>query len=145
METVAIPRPPRWYWIVAGVAVAWMLFGVMAWFMDLMTDEAALARMSEAQRQVYAARPQWIFLLYGVAIFSGLAGAAGLLLRKGWSTTALAVSLAAVIVQFGFLFLAMDTLRLLGPGAVVFPLVIFLVGVFLLWLSIHARNCSWLS
>jgi hypothetical protein len=80
METEAIIRPPRWYWIVAGVAVAWMLFGVMA-----------------------------------------------------------------VIVQFGYLFLAMDTLRLLGPGAMVFPLVVFLVGVFLLWLSIHARNCSWLS
>jgi hypothetical protein len=49
--------------------------------MDLTTDEAGLAKMSKAQRQLYAARPQWLFAVYGMAIFTGFAGAIGLLLR----------------------------------------------------------------
>ena len=95
-------KPPTWYWVVSWLAVLWMLFGVMAWVMDLMTDEAALAEFSEAQRQLYAARPQWLFVVYGVAIFSGLAGAIGLLLRKSWASMLFAVSLAAIIVSMLF-------------------------------------------
>lgn len=103
METSAASsaaRLPAWYWIVSGIAVVWMLIGVMAWTADLMTDEAALAQMSEAQRQLYESRPQWIFVVYAIAIFSGLVGAIGLLLRKAWATTAFAISLIAIIVQF---------------------------------------------
>jgi cell division protein FtsW (lipid II flippase) len=85
-STSAAAKPPTWYWVVSGLAVLWMLFGVMAWGMDLMTDEATVAELSKAQRQLYAARPQWLFVVYGVAIFSGLGGAIGLLMRKSWAS-----------------------------------------------------------
>jgi hypothetical protein len=144
--TSAASKPPTWYWVVSGLAVLWMLFGVMAWCMDLMTDEAGLAQMSEAQRQLYAARPQWLFAVYGVAIFSGLAGAIGLLLRKSWASMLFTVSLAAIVVQFGYTFLAMHAVQVLGAAAAIpFPLVIFLIGVALLWFSRRARTLGWLS
>ena len=143
--TTAI-KPPTWYWVVAGIAVLWMLFGVMAWVMDLMTDEAGLAELSEAQRQLYAARPQWLFVVYGVAIFSGLAGAIGLLLRKSWASMLFGVSLAAIIVQFGYTFLGMHALQVLGAAAAVpFPLVIFLIGVALLWIARRSRKLGWIA
>jgi hypothetical protein len=139
-------KPPTWYWIVSGLALVWMLMGVMAWFTDLMTDEAALAQMSEAQRQVYLSRPQWLFIVYAVAIFAGLAGAIGLLMRKAWATTAFAISLIAVAVQFGYTFLVMDAVRLLGAGvALPFPIVIFAIGVFLLWFSSNAKRAGRLA
>jgi hypothetical protein len=132
--------------VVAGLAVLWMLFGVMAWVMDLMTDEAGLAQLSEAQRQLYVARPQWLFAVYGVAIFSGLAGAIGLLLRKRWAPMLFALSLAAIIVQFGYTFVVMHAVELLGAAAAIpFPLVIFLIGVALWWFSLRARKLGWLA
>jgi hypothetical protein len=143
MDATIPVKPPRWFWIVAGVAVAWMLLGVLGWFMDLLADEQTVAGLSDAQRQVYAERPHWVFFLYGVAVFTGLAGAIGLLFRQRWSTMVLGISLAAVIVQFGYLFLATDMLRLLGAGSMVFPLLIFLIGSLLLWLSIHAKKRGW--
>jgi hypothetical protein len=144
--TTAASKPPTWYWVVSGLAVLWMLFGVMAWVMDLMTDEAALATMSEAQRQLYAARPQWLFAVYGVAIFGGLAGAIGLLLRKSWASLLLVVSLVAVIVQFGYTFLAMHAVELLGAAAAIpFPLVIFLIGVALVWFASLSRKKGWIA
>jgi hypothetical protein len=139
-------KPPTWYWVVSGLAVLWMLFGVMAWVMDLRTDEAALAELSEAQRQLYTARPQWLFAVYGVAIFSGLAGAIGLLLRKSWASMLFGLSLAAIVVQFGYTFLAMHAVEVLGAAAAIpFPLVIFLIGVALLWFARWARKTGWVA
>jgi hypothetical protein len=144
--TAAETKPPRSYWVIAGLAVLWMLFGVMAWVMDLMTDEASMTQMSEAQRQLYAARPQWLFAVYGVAIFSGLIGAIGLLLRKAWASMLLAVSLAAVIVQFGYTFTVMHAVELLGAAvAIPFPLVIFLIGAALLWFARRSQRLGWIA
>ena len=94
-------KAPWWYWAVALLATLWMLFGVLAWVMDLRMTPEQLALLPDAQQQLYALRPQWVFLVYAVAVFSGLAGAIGLLLRKRWATTWFLVSLVAVVVQFG--------------------------------------------
>jgi hypothetical protein len=123
-----------------------MLFGVVAWVADLMMDEATLAQMSAAQQQLYANRPQWLFIVYAIAIFTGLLGAIGLLMRKRWSVSAFGISLAAIIVQFGYTLTAMDAIGLLGPAAALpFPIVIFTIGLLLLGISIKAKNAGWLS
>ena len=142
----ATTKPPTWFWVIAAIALVWMLIGVLSWVMDLMTDEAAIAQMSEAQQQLYRSRPSWIFGVYAVAIFSGLAGTIGLLMRKGWAVSAFAVSLIAIIVQFGYTFLVMDAIRLLGAAAaVIFPLVIFAIGAALLWFSLRAKKSGWIT
>jgi hypothetical protein len=85
-------------------------------------------------------------VVYGVAIFSGLAGAIGLLLRKSWASMLFGVSLAAIIVQFGYLFLGMHAVRVLGAAAAIpFPLVIFLIGVTLLWFASRSRKVGWIA
>ena len=145
MNTTSAIKPPKSFWIVSGLALLWMLFGVFAWVMDLMTDESTVAQLSEGQRQLYAARPQWLFVVYGVAIFSGLAGAIALLLRSSWATTLFALSLVAIIVQFGYTFFAMHAVEVLGPAAAIpFPLVIFLIGVALLWFAHRSRKSGWI-
>ena len=139
-------KPPTWYWVVSGVALVWMLFGLVALIADLMRDEATLAQMSEAQQQLYASRPQWLFAVYAIAILSGLAGVIGLLMRKAWAVHALAISLGAVVIQFGYTFLVMDAIRLLGAAAALsFPIVIFVIGVALLWFATRSRKTGWIG
>jgi hypothetical protein len=138
--------PPSWYWIVCGVALLWMLFGVLAFVMDLMTDEAALQAMSETQRQMYLARPGWLLIAYAVATFSGLAGVVGLLLRKAWAVPMLAVSLVAAIIQFGYVLFGMGALRELGAAATLpLPVVVVTIGAGLLWLATRSRTRGWLA
>ncbi len=138
--------PPRWYWIVAALATLWMLFGVMALAMDAMMDDAALAALTDGQRQLYEMRPQWIFVVYAIAVCSGLAGAAGLLVRKTWATPVLAVSLVAVTIQFSYTLIVMDAVGLLGTAAALpFPLTIWVIGAATLWFSTMARRRGWLS
>jgi hypothetical protein len=139
-------KPPTWYWVVSALALVWMLLGVAAWTTDLMMDEAALAQMSAAQQQVYMSRPDWLFAVYAIAIFSGLAGTIGLLMRKGWAIPAFAISLGAIIVQFGYTFLVLDAIGLLGASeALPFPLVIFAIGVLLLWFAARSKKSGWIT
>ncbi len=136
-------RPPRSYWIVSLLALLWMLLGVAAWTLDLMTDEQALASMSEPQRQLYAARPPWLFVVYAVAIFSGLLGAIGLLMRKRWAIALLGLSLVAIVIQFGYTFIGMDAIRILGAAAALpFPLMIFGIGAVLLWFARRSQRAG---
>lgn len=138
-------RPPWWYWAAAIIALLWTLLGVIAWTMDLMMDPAALAELPANQQALYVARPAWVFVLYAVAVFSGFIGAIGLLLRQRWVTTLFLLSLAAVVVQFGYILFGMDAIELLGPGeALPFPLTIVLFGVFLLWFARYARRHAWI-
>jgi len=144
MQTPAI-KPPTWYWAVSVLALIWMLFGVFAWTMDFLMDEAALAQMTDMQRQLYSVRPQWLFVVYAIAIFSGLAGVIGLLMRKAWAIPAFWISLIAIIIQFGYTLLVMDAVRQLGAAAALpFPIVIFAIGAALLWFALQAKKSGWL-
>ena len=138
-------RPPTWFRIASWLALLWMLSGAAAFVMDLMTDEAALAQMTPAQRELYEARPQWLFAMYAVAIATGLAGAVGLVLRKAWAVPALAVSLVAVVIQFGFTIFGMRAIERVGvSAALTLPIVVFIAGSLVLWLAATARKAQWL-
>ncbi len=136
---------PRWYWAAAVVALLWMLFGVLAFVMDPLTSDEALRAMSEAERELFLARPTWLFVVYGAAVFAGLAGAIGLVLRRAWAVHAFLVSLTFVIVQFVYVLFVMNAIGRIGAAAALpFPLVIFSVGIGLLWFSYLARGRGWL-
>lgn len=144
MQTVTSEPVPRWYWIVAILALLWTLIGVLSFIMDPLTGEETLARMEPAQRELFEGRPVWLFVVYGVAVFSGLAGAIGLLLRRSWAILAFAVSLVFVVVQFVYVLFVMDAIGRIGAAeAALFPIVILVIGSSLLWFSLLARGRGW--
>lgn len=145
MESTATSTPPRSYRIVAIVALVWMLIGVALWFTGLSHDDAALASMTEGQQQFVENYPLWLRWVYGIAVFAGLLGAAGLLLRKGWAVPALLVSVVCVLVQFlgG---LATNAVALAGVvSAVVIPIVVLAIGAAIWWYADKARKRGWMG
>lgn len=139
-------RPPRWFRVVATLALLWMLAGVGAWIADLLMTDAALAGLSEGQRTLYTTRPSWVFVVYGVAVFSGLAGAVALLMRRSWAVPALGLSLAALLVQFGYTFFVMDAIGHIGAQAAVpLPATVALIGVAVLWFARASARRGWLA
>ncbi|MBX3133317.1 MAG: hypothetical protein KF689_08035 [Gemmatimonadaceae bacterium] len=138
--------PAKWFRPTAIVLVVWMLVGIAALVADLLTTPEQIAAMPDGQRQLYEARPSWMLGVYAVATVSGLVGAILLARRHRASVAALALSLAAVTVQFGYTLWGLDAIGLLGPAmAIPFPMFIFLVGAFALWVAIKARNEGWLA
>src|SRR3546814_14294094 len=107
--------------------------------MDLRMTPEQLATLDPGQQQLYAARPQWVFVVYAIAVFSGLAGAIGLLLRQRWASTYFLVSLVAVVIHFGYTLFVMDAIGVLGARmAPPFPLVLLAFPLFLLGLPCYA-------
>jgi len=142
MNAAAGAKPPVWFWVVSALLFAWMCIGVIGF---AMTDAEAIAKLPEAQQQLYALMPKWLWVVYGIATISGLIGAFLLLLRKAWSVPALVLSLVAVCLQMGYSLLVMPTIELAGASAAAFPLVIIALGGVAVWLSMSAKRRGWLS
>jgi hypothetical protein len=137
-------RVPGWYWVVAALALLWEATGCFAYLSKVGMDAADLARLPAAQRDIWASMPAWATAAYAIAVWAGLAGALGLLLRRRWARIAFAVSLVAVIVQFGWAFLATPILTTIGNSAAAFPAFIMLMAALLLWFSGLAARRGWL-
>ncbi len=135
---------PAWFWIVAGVALLWELMGVGSYLYHVTLSDAALAALPEGQRQLMEATPPWVFGAFAIAVFSGLLGAIGLLLRRKWATPPFVLSLIAVVIQFGWTFAIGKAHELIGPSAAIFPAFIVAMAVLLAWFSAHVAKRGWL-
>jgi hypothetical protein len=135
---------PGWYWAVAVLAVLWEAGGCYAYLTQVSAGAKAMAALPAAQRAVWQAMPPWIWGAYAVAVWVGLSGAIGLAMRQSWARAALIVSLAGVIVQFGWVFARTAILAEMGASAAILPAAIFIVGLFLIWFAGFARRKGWL-
>ncbi|UZK70698.1 hypothetical protein OKW76_06650 [Sphingomonas sp. S1-29] len=139
-------RPlPGWYWIASALIVLWGAMGVFAFYTDATMSDAALAALPAWDRAFYQARPGWFVWVYGIATWGGLLGGVALLAKRRLAIALFGVSLAAIVVQFGYVFLATDIVAAKGAAATVpFPLLIAAVGVVQLWLARTAAARGWL-
>jgi len=89
---------------------------------------------------------QWQWSVFSIAVWSGLLGAVGLLLRKSWAYWLLLVSLIAAIIQYGYVFAATPILDRMPAGeALPLPVTIIVVGVLLVWFGGIAKKRGWLT
>ncbi|NNF15565.1 MAG: hypothetical protein HKN70_02405 [Gammaproteobacteria bacterium] len=109
-----------------------------------MITEEALQAMTEAERGLRSATPAWVTGAFAIAVFSGLAAAILLALRKAYAVPLFAISLVAVVLQMGYVFIGMDAAAVLGNEAMIFPAIIIVITALLLWFSISAKNRGWL-
>lgn len=135
---------PGWYWAVAVLLLLWSLAGCFAYLTQVSMSEAEMAALPKAQADIWRSMPAWATAAYAIAVWLGFAGAVGLLLRRHWARLAYLVSLVAVIVQFGWTFLATDIMTTVGPSAAVFPAFIIAVAAFSVWFAGFAIRRGWL-
>lgn len=129
----------RGKWLVAIILLLWALMGDAAYLADVTTDPAVLSRSDPSAASAYAAMPWWIWSAYALAVWSGTAAAISLLLRRRAAVWFYAVSLIGIVIQFGWTFIMTDLIAQKGPSAMLFPMFIFIMGLFALWWS---RSCA---
>jgi len=136
-------KAPKWFTVVAIVALLWNLLGCFAFYADLRLTPEDVAKLSTAQQAMYASRPAWSVAATGIAVIAGALGCLGLILRKRWSFALLVLSLIGVVAQDISLFAmsgaAADTTALVLQGLV------FVVAVALVLLARKATKNDWLS
>jgi hypothetical protein len=88
--------------------------------------------------------PSWLYWIYGLAVSTGLAGSIGLFRQKGWSVPLFATCLGAVLVQMVYSMLVAGGLQVMGPSALVMPVLVIVIAAALLWFAHFARRRSWI-
>lgn len=145
MSEESIGGTPRSFLIIGIVALLWNLVGVAFYLMHVMIGPEALASMPEAERVLMESLPAWHTGVFAIAVFSGLSGAAGLLLKKAWCGPVFMTSLIAVIVQFGYWLGVADAIEVYGTEAYYMPLLVTAIAVFLVWYSRDTKGKGWLQ
>lgn len=135
---------PTWLRVVAVVALLWNVLGCLAFFSDLGLSPEDLAKLPEAQQALHAARPGWAVAATAIAVFGGVLGSLGLLLRKRWAFPVFVLSLLGILVQDFGMFVLVDGARLAGPVAVAMQAVVLAIGIGLVWLSRKGIARGWL-
>jgi hypothetical protein len=133
------------YWLIALFALVWNLLGVAMWYLQVNMSAERLALMTEPQRQVYQATPGWLDVVFAVAVFAGVLGGVGLLLKKRWAATMFLLSLVAVLVQMIAAYVVTPAWAAYGPTGLVMPVVLVVIAGFLLSYANKARARGWLS
>jgi uncharacterized membrane protein len=116
------------FWAIAIALLLWNLMGDAAYVMQVGADPARIDDPVTAQ--AFAAMPPWAWGAYAIAVWVGTAGALALLLRRKAAWVLFALSLVGVVVQFGWTIFGFGILSYKGPEALVFPVVIALIGAF---------------
>ena len=135
---------PKLYWVAAGMALLWALAGCVAYVTQVGMSAADFAKLPRAQQDIWNVTPAWVTGAYAFAVWSGLGGAIGLLLRRRWARPLYVVSLVSVLAQFGWTFAATDILSTMGPAAAAFPAFIVVAALVQWWFAGVAANAGWL-
>ena len=125
--------PTRSFWIVASLLLVWALIGDAAYLSQVTADLTELAKTDPTTAKAFAAMPEWVWSAYAIAVWVATLAAIALLLRRRIAAPLYAVSLVAVLIQFGWTFFASSVIAEKGAGAAIFPLVIIAIGAFSLW------------
>lgn len=138
--TEGTSKAPVWLTVGAIVLILWGLMGCASLYMHFVMGPGDGPGTTDYDRQLYASLPTWYGVVYIVAVLSGLLGAILLLMRRSAAVMLSALAVVAVIIQFGWLFLATDILAVRGTWVAYFPMFILLVQLFQLWFANRAKG-----
>ena len=135
-----------WYWIVSVVALLWNVMGAMAYISQAyMTDEVKMA-LPEEQVALMESTPAWATAAFAFAVWGGVLGCLGLLLRKKWAKPVLAVSLIGILIQMGYSFFMTNAVDVYGTvQGIVMPIVLIAIGVGLVLFAKSAQKKGWIA
>ena len=135
--------PPRWLFWVSILLLLWNLVGIFAFITQWNLSSADIAKLPDAQQQMWAQMGSVTWTAYAVAVLSGTFAAVMLLWRKKLAVGGFLLNVIALLLQFsGPLGFAMAANEL---GMMVFPLFIIAVGIMELFLTRKWRNIGWLN
>lgn len=138
-------KPPIWYWIVSVIALIWNLMGVINYLAQAFMKDEMLASMTKEQRIFIENRPAWATGAFAVAVWAGLIGCLLLLIRKKQAFIVLVISFVGVVVQMIHSFFIANAMDVYGPGGLIMPIMILIIGIGLILLAKKGETVGWLK
>ncbi|AMS30043.1 MAG TPA: hypothetical protein DIU09_07700 [Hyphomonadaceae bacterium] len=131
---------PPWFWVAAGLGVAWNIFGLVQ-FMGAVTatsESLAAKGMTPEQIDVYLSIPFWMNFAFGVGVIGGLIGSVLMLIKNQAAQPVLLASLVAYVALY-IGDIVHGVFAALGPPQVIVLTVVVAIAAALLWVA-HFSN-----
>lgn len=132
-------KPPIWFWIVSVIAILWNAMGVDQYIGQAYKTERWRSAITDEQFETISSMPSWLTAAFAIAVFSGVLGSLGLLLRKKWASPLLILSLLAVMVQMGYILTQGHTENM----GMTISIIVF--AILLVWFSKKSQTKGWIS
>ena len=136
----------NWFWVLAVIFLLWNIMGVLSFFGHTFISEEALAKLPEKEKVLYAEYPLWTTIVFAIATFGGLIASIGLVMKRKWAKTFFIISFLAIVPQMihnVFFTTSIDVYGLIQ--SVTMPVLVVLIGAFLIWFSNYSLNKNWLK
>lgn len=136
-------KVPLSFWVVAGLGLLWNAFGGYDYLMtklrnmDYLTSVAGSPETANAMLAMIEGMPTWAHFLWGLGVWSSVAGSLLMLARSRHAATAFLVSLAAAALSFAYQATLTMPPGLDSAAMKIMPLFILGVIAFLWW---YCRN-----
>ncbi len=138
-------KPKASFWIIVIIAFIWNLMGVFAYIAQAYMSDEDLAALPENQRALYENVPAWVTAAFAISVFGGALGCILLLLKKKMATTVFVISFLAILAQMTYNFFMSKAVEAYGPGGLIMPIMVIIIGYFLIYYSKRAANYGWIS
>ncbi|MCB0278542.1 MAG: hypothetical protein KDD94_03520 [Calditrichaeota bacterium] len=119
--------------------------GVLAFVGQMMMGPEQLNELPEAQRMIIENTPVWATIAFAVAVFGGFIGSIFLMMKKSLAFELFAASMLGILVQMFHSFFLANSIEVYGPGGMIMPVLVLLIGVYLVWLANTGKTAGWLK
>lgn len=137
-------KTPIWYWVVTVFFLLWNFMGVISFYTFTFISDEALAALPDDERALYGDYPLWTTIIFAIAVFFGLLGSIGLILKRSWVQLAFIISFCAIVPQMIHNLFFTKSMEVYGPGqASTMPIMVVTFGLFLIWFSGYVRKKEW--
>lgn len=138
MTAAETPRKtPIHLWIIGVLALLWNAMGAFDYLATQLEAEFYMNQFSEEQLAYFSSIPAWAVSGWAIAVWSALLGSIGLLMRKKWALWTFVVSLAGMLVSSIYTYGLSNGAEMMGTGGLIFSIVIWGIGIFLVF---YARS-----
>jgi hypothetical protein len=136
---------PKWFKVVAILALIWNLMGVVAYLMRAFRGDEAIAALPEAERAYLQAVPAWATAAFAFAVWGGALGSLALVLKKSWAYPVLIISVLGIAGQTIHSFILANAMEVYGMMSLIMMIITLAIGIFLVWLANSAKSKGWIG
>ncbi|WP_206484131.1 hypothetical protein [Thalassotalea sp. G2M2-11] len=144
MTDINTPSRPKWFLVISILALIWNMLGLMAFISHIMMTPEMLAKLPEAEQELYAHTPLWADSAFAIAVFAAVLGSILLLWKKAIANSFFVLSLIAILVQDYYAFFVIDSISVLGLSSITMPSIVLTIAILLILLTSKAEQKHWL-
>jgi len=138
METTK--KQKRIFLVIAILALIWNLIGVLNFIGTAFMRETLAESYTPAETELFLALPAWYLIFFGIATMAGLFASITMLMHKKSTVLLFLISLLAVLVTQAYWLLGTNIMEVMGTVALIMPIVVIVIAIFLYLYSKRAQK-----